>query len=881
MSKERNKTAEWKRLQEDEKREKNWKRWGPYLPARQWATVREDYSEGGQSWTSFDYETSRHRVYRWGEDGLLGWCDRQCRVAVAPALWNGNDDHLKERLFGLTSPEGNHGEDVKEVYYYLDATPTHSFCRARYRYPHQAFPYQELREVNRERDKSDDEYEITDTGVLDDGAFFDLDVEYAKDGPDTTLVRYTVINRGTQQADISLLSQIWYRNVWKWGREGEDYGPKPSLRAVDAQCMELQHHELGQLYFSWREWTEESLYTDNETDQATLYGVPNETPWVKNAFHRYLVEGDTKAVNPDREGTKAGLLYRMTLGPGESKTFDFLLSDRAPSGPNQSFKTFDGVMKNRKREAQEYFDALNPGLGTEETRIWYQAYVGLLWSKQFYFYAVEPWLEGDPTQPRPPAPEDRGRNLAWAGNLYNRDVILMPDTWEYPWYAAWDLAFHAYPLAAVDPEFAKEQLLLMLREWYMHPNGQLPAYEFNFSDVNPPVHAWSCLRVYRATGAEDRAFLERAFHKLLLNFTWWVNRTDADGDNVFNGGFLGLDNIGAFDRSSFPKQIGELKQSDATAWMGFFGLRMLQIALELATVNDAYEDIASKFFEHFVAISESVNSDCGHGLWDDKDNFYYDFVIPHNQDPVPMRIRSLVGLLPLIAVEILNKEQLEEMPGFRHRMNWFLEEQPTIGRHFQHSPDGTTLLLALCPESRMRSLLERMLDEEEFLSPFGIRSLSKIHQDHPFSVEYGGQTFTVDYEPGESRSGMFGGNSNWRGPIWFPINYLLIDALKRYHAFYQDRFKVEFPTGSGRELNLLEVARQLEGRLVSLFKRGPDGQVAAMPDLCQKEPTELWNEELLFHEYFHAETGKGLGASHQTGWTALVARCLEDLATRE
>ena len=871
------KTAEGKRLAEDESRAKNWKRWGTYLPERQWATVREDYSEGGDSWGSFDYEASRSRVYRWGEDGLLGWCDRQCRIAVAPALWNGQDDHIKERLFGLTGPEGNHGEDVKEVYYYLDATPTHSYCRARYRYPHAAFPYDELRQVNGDRGRNDDEFEITDTDLFDDAAFFDLDVIYAKKDPDTTLIRYTVTNHGRNAAPLCLLSQIWYRNVWKWGREGEDYGPKPELEDLGHQVLGLQHHELNKLFFTWRQASDEVLCTENESDLQTLYGARNETPWVKNAFHKYLVEGLESAVHPGRQGTKAAVLYRMTLQAGETRDFDFVLTDAEKLTANP-FADFDKTLKKRAAEADEFYAALNPGLSLEDTAIWRQAYAGLLWSKQFYFYAVQAWLDGDPTQPPPPPPETRGRNLNWAGNLYNRDVILMPDTWEYPWYAAWDLAFHAYPMATLDPHFAKEQLLLMLREWYMHPNGQLPAYEFNFSDVNPPVHAWACLRVYRSTGGTDRNFLERAFHKLLLNFTWWVNRTDADGDNVFTGGFLGLDNIGAFDRSRFPKSIGELKQSDATAWMGFFGLRMLQIAFELAAENDAYQDIASKFFEHFVAICDSVNSDCGNGLWYAKDRFYYDFVVPRGGGPhIPMRVRSLVGLLPMIAVEILDKDELEKMKGFHQRMKWFLNEDPLLHRHFQHSPDGEKVLLSLVPESRFRSLLETMFDENEFLSPFGIRSLSRVHEDHPFSIEYEGQTFRVEYDPGESRSPLFGGNSNWRGPIWFPVNYLLLDALKRYYAFYGDAFKVELPTRSGNWVTLLEAARNLEDRLVGLFRKDKHGRIAAVPNTSVKEPRHLWDEGKLFHEYFHAETGKGLGSCHQTGWTALVTRCLEDM----
>lgn len=868
-------TAEHRRLAEDAARDKNWKRWGPYLPARQWATVREDYSKGGHSWHSFDYEAACSRVYRWGEDGLLGFCDRQCRIAVAPALWNGQDSHLKERLFGLTGPQGNHGEDVKEIYYFLDATPTHSYCKARYRYPQRAFPYDELVQVNQGRSLQQDEYEIYHTNAFDQNAFFDLDVEYAKSSPNGILIRYTIHNRAAHPAPVWLLAQAWYRNVWKWGRQGEDYGPEPAIEDLHGPSMGLTHPVLGEILFCWREPTDEVLFTNNETDTQLLYGSPNKTPWVKNAFHRYVVEGETGAVNPDRQGTKAGLLYHRTLQAGESFQWDFYLGCKSEI-PQEPFAEFDRTLQTRRNEADEFYRTLDPGLPSEDKKIWRQAYAGLIWSKQFYHYAVNPWLEGDPTQPPPPDPEYRGRNQDWSEHLYNRDVILMPDTWEYPWYAAWDLAFHAYPLAKVDPEYAKEQLLLMLREWYMHPNGQIPAYEFNFSDVNPPVHAWACLRVYRSTGANDRAFLERAFHKLLLNFTWWVNRTDSDGDNVFSGGFLGLDNIGVFDRSRFPKEMGELKQADATAWMGFFGLRMLQMALELSQQNEAYEDIASKFFEHFVSITASVNSDCGKGLWCAEDEFYYDFLRLKDGRNIPLKVRSLVGLLPIIAVEILHQDKLHDASGFKKRMEWFLNERPGLRQHLTWSPDGCKVLLSICPRHRLKALLKRMLHSEEFLSPYGIRSMSKAHHQNPFVLNLAGQTFAVSYEPGESQTGMFGGNSNWRGPIWFPINYLLIDALKRYHAFFGDDLKMPFPTDGGPSMNLLEIARELEQRLVSLFQNRVGG-IPAMEELSHKEPAELWSEHLLFHEYFHAETGKGLGACHQTGWTALVTRCLEDL----
>lgn len=860
---------------EDQGERRDWRKWGTYLPLRQWGTVREDYSKDGESWDYLDYDSSRSRVYRWGEDGLFGWCDSECRVVLAPALWNGQDDHLKEKLFGLTGPQGNHGEDVKEIYYFLDATPTHSYAKARYRYPLRAFPYQKLLQRNSKRGLEDREYEIEDTGIFSDDAFVDVDIEYAKATPDVTLVRYTVSNRGRETATLSLLAQIFFRNVWKWGRQGAGYGPEPEMKGEGDRRFRFRHEDLGSFDFICREEPAELLFTDNEDDSRPVAGG-KKARWTKDAFHRYLVKGDRAAINPEPRGTKGAALYQLKVEAGQSRHLDFIL---APSEHlnGEPFADFDTILRSRREEADEFYDDIDPGLAKADLPVWRQACAGLLWSKQFYNYAVGEWFEGDPNLPAP-REKDRTRNQEWKRHLYNRDILLVPDRWEYPWYAAWDVAFHAYPMALLDPEFAKEQLLLMLRERYMHPSGQLPSFEFDFSEVNPPVHAWACLRVFQGTGSDDLTFLERAFHKLLINFTWWVNRTDDRGDNVFSGGFLGMDNIGVFDRSSFPEELGELKQADATAWMGFFALGMMRMALHLAEKNCVYEDIASKFFEHFVTISLAVNSDAGKGLWDEEDRFFYDFIEPEEGDPVIVRVRSLVGLLPLIAMEIVELEQLERFPGFRQRMEWFLDQMPVIDKNLHTSKRDGRLMLSLVPEDRLRALIERMLDEQEFLSPFGIRSLSKAHLQHPYTLEHKGERFTVAYEPGEARSEMFGGNSNWRGPVWFPINFLLIDALKCYHAFYGERFQVEMPTGSGREINLLEVAGELQERLVSLFRPGPDGAAPCYPASRARGAGQGAEEGLFFHEYFHGETGEGLGACHQTGWTALVARCLGDLA---
>jgi len=874
--------AELARLAEDERRAKNWKRWGPYLSERQWGTVREDYSADGACWDYFPHDHARSRAYRWGEDGLLGICDRECRMCFALALWNGRDPILKERLFGLTNQEGNHGEDVKECYYYLDSTPTHSYMKALYKYPQAAFPYAWLVAENRRRGRAQPEFELEDTGIFDQQRYFDVFVEYAKAAPDDLAVRITAVNRGPDRAPIVLLPTLWFRNTWSWGREGEGYWPKGTIRRVGDACLSAEHAALG-TYRLEAPGGAEFLFTGNETNMERLFGVKSATPYVKDAFHNYLIEGREDAVNPQGEGSKAAALYRRDLDPGESATIYLRL---AADNAVPSLDT-DQVFTAREAEAGEFY-ALWLGKGHDENsrRIARQAYAGLLWTKQFFHYGVAQWLEGDPAQPTPPAGREIGRNRDWK-HLYNRDVISVPDNWEYPWYAAWDLAFHMIPFARLDPHYAKEQLVLMLREWYMHPNGQIPAYEFAFGDVNPPVHAWACWRVYKMTGprgGRDRVFLGRVFQKLLINFTWWVNRKDIEGQNIFSGGFLGLDNIGVFDRSRpLPGNV-KLEQADATAWMAFYCLTMLSMALELAREDPEYEDVASKFFEHFVAIASAMNSLGGNGLWDETDGFYYD-QLRLDHTTLPLRVRSAVGLMPLVAVEVLDYEVIARLPGFRKRMDWFLENRKDLCDQISYMEQDDNnghvhRLLAIPSLGRMLRVLRYMLDENEFLSPYGIRSLSKFHQQHPYRLQTDGAEQRVDYEPAESACGVFGGNSNWRGPVWFPVNYLWLEALERYHHFYGDHLRVECPTGSGRMMNLKEVAEEIMSRLAGIFLPGKDGRAAWQSDVRYAQDPH-WRDLVLFYEFFHGDNGRGLGASHQTGWTALVVRCLEDMAKRK
>ncbi len=881
--------AEANRLADDERRGANWKRWGPYLSERQWGTVREDYSADGTVWNYFPHDHARSRVYRWGEDGLLGISDRQCRLCFALALWNGRDPILKERLFGLTGPEGNHGEDVKECYYYLDSTPTHSYLKALYKYPQRAFPYEDLLRENARRGKADPEYELVDTGAFEDDRYFDVQAEYAKASPEDILIRLTVSNRGPEEAPLHLLPTLWFRNTWSWGRESEGYSAeRPAIERAGLTAVHAVHAALGEYRLDVEpagDAPAELLFTENETNLARLYGAANPIPWVKDAFHRRVIDGDSEAVNPAGVGTKVAAWYRLIVPARSTITVRLRLRRVEDSLPAAFGPGFEQIFERRVQEADEFYAARLPRRVTgEERNVLRQGYAGLLWSKQFYHYVVRDWLPGDPSQPPPPAGRIEGRNAEWT-HLFNRDVISMPDKWEYPWFAAWDLAFHMVPFARIDPHFAKEQLLLFLREWYMHPNGQIPAYEFAFSDVNPPVHAWAVWRVYKLTGPRgkrDRLFLERAFQKLLLNFTWWVNRKDPEGRNLFAGGFLGLDNIGVFDRSRPLPTGGHLEQADGTAWMAFYCNTMLSIALELASEDPAYEDIASKFFEHFIGIADAINTLGGSGLWSEDDGFYYDQLHVDGRH-IPLSVRSLVGVIPLIAVEVLDESTIEHLPGFRRRMQWFLDNRPDLARHIacmlpKAGERGVHRLLSIPSRARLERVLRYLLDETEFLSPHGIRSVSRIHAERPYVFDAGGATYTVDYVPGESATGLFGGNSNWRGPIWFPINYLVLEALERYFHFYGDDVTVECPVGSGCRLTLREVAQELARRLGGLFLPGPDGHRPCHGDDPRYASDPHWKDLVLFHEYFHGDTGRGVGASHQTGWTALVLRAIEDIA---
>jgi Mannosylglycerate hydrolase MGH1-like glycoside hydrolase domain len=874
--------AESTRLTEDAERLKNWTRWGPYLSERQWGTVREDYSEYGNCWEYFPHDHARSRAYRWGEDGLLGISDREGRLCFGIGLWNGRDPILKERLFGLTGPEGNHGEDVKELYYFLDSTPTHSYMKALYKYPHAVFPYGELVGENARRGPTDPEYELLDTGVFDEDRYFDVFAEYAKAGPDDILIRLTIANRGPAAAQVDVLPTLWYRNTWSWGRTGEGYWPKPRIERTAPGTALCEHASLGRFVFA-AEGAPDLLFTDNETNTERLFGSPNESPWVKDAFHEYIVRGRREAVNPESVGTRVAAHYHLSIPAGEQVVLRLRLVAESAATATPFGRAFDETHAARILEADEFYDELMPvGGSSDERNVIRQAYAGLLWSKQFFHYIVKHWLEGDPAQPVPPRERWEGRNHDWP-HLYNRDVLSMPDAWEYPWYAAWDLAFHMIPFARLDADFAKKQLILFLREWYMHPNGQIPAYEFAFGDVNPPVHAWACWRVYKMTGPRgnrDRAFLERVFHKLLLNFTWWVNRKDFDGNNLFAGGFLGLDNIGVFDRSQPLPTGGHLEQADGTAWMAFYCATMLSMALELAAGDAVYEDVASKFFEHFIAIADAMNTLGGSGLWDEIDGFYYDLL--HVDDHhMPLRLRSLVGVIPLLACENLDDDTIRSLPNFSKRMNWFLENRPELSRQISYmKKDGTDdehhRLLAIPSKERLERVLRYVLDENEFLSPHGLRSVSKYHEANPYAIEADGVRWTVMYEPGESTTRLFGGNSNWRGPVWFPINFLFIEALERYHHFYGDTLLVEFPTGSGNRVDLQTVAHSLSERLSSLFLPGPDGHRPCHGNEARYAVGADWHDLLLFNEYFHGDTGRGLGASHQTGWTALAVKFMEN-----
>jgi hypothetical protein len=837
-----------------------WKRWGPYVSERAWGTVREDYSATGEAWEAFSHDQARSRAYRWSEDGLAAVCDDAQTLCLGFAFWNGRDPILKERVFGLTGNEGNHGEDAKEYWWYLDSTPTHSFMRWRWLYPQAEFPYADLVAENRRRGRLDPEYELLDTGVLDDDRYFDVEVTYAKAAPDDLCVIVSVRNAGPDEATIDVLPTLWFRNTWSWGLDDR----KPTITAKDGRLV-AEHWALGRMTLVGA-GSPVPLCCENESNAERLWGVPGSTPFPKDGIGDHLIHG-APTVNRDGTGTKAALHYRLTIGGGATTELRLRL---APEGGTLG-GPFTKVVNQRRAEADEFYAALTPaGAGPDEGSVLRQALAGMLWGKQFFHYDVDRWLEGDPAGPPPPGGRTAGRNAAWR-HLNNHDVISMPDPWEYPWYAAWDLAFHAVALAHVDAGFAKEQLLLMCREWYMHPNGQLPAYEWAFGDVNPPVHAWAALKVFELDGSSDYDFLERIFHKLLLNFTWWVNRKDAEGNNVFEGGFLGLDNIGPLDRSATLPVDGVLEQSDGTAWMGMYCLNLLEIAVVLASHDDTYEDLATKFFEHFAYIATAVHQ---RGLWDEADGFYYDVLRTADGTRHPLRVRSMVGLLPLCATTTLGEATLARLPEFAARVRWFVEHKPEFAGNVAHrfTRDGSEgRLLAMVDPDRLRRLLTTMLDEAEFLSPHGLRALSAGHRHRPFSIDLAGMTASVDYEPGESTTGLFGGNSNWRGPIWFPVNYLVIEALCRYARYFGDAFTVECPIGSGVQRSLGPVADELARRLVSIFLDDEHGRRPVFGGYEKFQTDPALHGLIPFHEYFHGDTGMGLGASHQTGWTGLVA----------
>jgi hypothetical protein len=919
-------TAEERRLEEGRRRQAHWKRWGPYVSDRAWGTVREDYSAYGTAWDYLPHDHARSRAYRWNEDGLAGISDRHQELCLAVALWNGRDPILKERLFGLTGSEGNHGEDVKEYYFHLDSTPTHSFMRMLYKYPQRAFPYGDLVDENRRRDRSAPEYELIDTGAFDEDRYFDVFVEYAKVDAEDLLMRVTVCNRGPETAPVHVLPTIWFRNTWAWNGESRHGLLRARAASNGSAVLEADTIRYGHrwIYF---DGAPDLLFTENETNTRRLFGSDNGMPYVKDGINDYVVHGNRAAVNPRQLGTKAAAHYVVDVPAGASISFRIRLSPlgpdslgashgptdasapashpRRPTAPRRTlddaavaiaewpalaqpaspFGEFDAVFAQRQLEADEFYAEVIPQSLSEDARaVMRQSLAGMLWSKQFYHYVVRDWLQGDARQPAPPSEREHGRNHQWR-HLHNADVISMPDKWEYPWYAAWDLAFHCLPLALVDSDFAKEQLLLMLREWYMHPNGQLPAYEWAFGDVNPPVHAWAAWRVYKIEkkrrGVGDRVFLERVFQKLLLNFTWWVNRKDAEGSTVFEGGFLGLDNIGVFDRSAPLPTGGHIEQSDGTSWMAMYSLNLLAMAMELARENPAYEDVASKFWEHFLYIGHAIGHQGKHkklDLWDDEDGFFYDTLHRPDGARFPMKVRSMVGLIPLYAVETLEPELLERLPDFRKRLDWFVanREDLTDNVACMKTPGrGERRLLSVVTADRLQRVLAYMLDENEFLSPYGIRAISRHHREHPYVLTLDGREHRVDYEPGESSTGLFGGNSNWRGPIWFPVNYLLVESLQKFHHYFGDDLKVECPTGSGQMMTLGEVAAEISRRLSRIFLRDDEGRRPVFGDVARFQQDPHWRDYVPFHEYFHGDTGRGVGASHQTGWTGLVAKLLQ------
>ena len=876
-------TREGVRLVMNQQQIGHWNRWGPFLSERAWGTVREDYSANGDAWNYLPHDHARSRAYRWNEDGLAGICDRHQYLCFALALWNGCDSILKERLFGLNGSEGNHGEDVKEYYFYLDNTPTHSYMEYLYKYPQAEFPYAQLLEENQSRDKYQMEYELVDTGIFDQNRYFDVVVEYAKVEPEDLLIRIHIINRGPKAAPIHLLPTLWFRNTWSWGRDPR----RPSITSLPAghgklKALIAKHWQLGD-YILYCDGADELLFTENETNAERLYGVPPPAPYVKDAFHDFVVNGRHEAVNPFAIGTKAAAHYTRTVNAGETVTYDLRLSYLIDGHPHEApFADFDAILKLRQEEADEFYNVVLPErLSVDAKLVARQAFAGLLWSKQYYHYVVTDWLEGDPPEPVPPPQRKEGRNHDWT-HLFTRDVISMPDKWEFPWFASWDLGFHCIALAHVDPQFSKEQIILMLREWTMHPNGQIPAYEWDFNAVNPPILSLAAMSVFETdrqrAGVADYAFVERVFQKMLLNFTWWVNRKDPLGKNIFQGGFLGMDNISAFDRDKLPPGY-LLGQADGSSWMAAFAKSMLSTALLLASQNPAYEDVASKFWEHYIYIANAVNSqhDSRKSLWDEEDGFFYDSVFSKENEEFPVRARTMVGFVPIFGASTVPADTFDQYPDFQRRRQWFIHHRPDLVESVEPMVlpgPNNNLMLGLVRPDQLRRMLGYMLDENEFFSLYGIRSVSRYHQDHPLVFNLGGQEYRLDYEPGESTTSLYGGNSNWRGPIWIPVNFLILFSLRQYHLYYGEKFQVECPTGSGKMKNLGQVANELAERLANIFLRDKEGNrpVFGSCQLFNRDPH--WRDLIPFHEYFHGDTGRGCGASHQTGWTGLIAEIL-------
>lgn len=869
-------TEEKKRLIEDRDRIKNWRKFGPYLSERQWGTVREDYSADGDAWSYVTHDQARSKAYRWGEEGIAGISDRHQLLNFSVALWNNHDPILKERMFGLTGKEGNHGEDCKEHYYYLDSTPTHSYMKMLYKYPQREFPYQKLVDENRRRNRTQPEYDLIDTGIFDDDRYFDVFVEYAKVTTDDLLIRISVYNRGSAAAQLHVIPQLWFRNTWAWGY----HSYQPQMFRDSKGTIKIDHEQLGN-YYLFAHGDPEILFCENETNTGRLYGHPRSGTF-KDGINDYIVSGKKEAVNKAPRGTKGALHYSPSLQPGECQVIKLRLTDVYKTNP---FQNYDELFALRSDECDAFYQVIHQKVKTDdEKNIQRQALAGMLWSKQYYYYDVDQWLKGDPAQPPPPAERHTIRNFEWR-HLNNADIISMPDKWEYPWYAAWDLAFHMIPFSMVDPEFAKQQLILLTKEWYMHPNGQLPAYEWSFSDVNPPVHGWACWRVYKIDeklndGVGDRKFLEEVFHKLLLNFTWWINRKDYEGKNVFQGGFLGMDNIGVFDRSKQLPEGGHIEQSDGTSWMAMFTLNMLRISLELARENPVYQSLATKFFEHFLYIAGAMANIGGESinLWDEEDEFFYDVLQTRDHVRRRIKLRSMVGLIPLFAVEVLEEEIFANNPEFTRRLSWFMKNRPDLANlisRWQVKGRGERHLLSLLRGHRMKALLKRMLDPDEFLSEYGIRAMSKIYEKEPFIFHADGIDFSVKYTPAEAETTLFGGNSNWRGPVWFPVNYLIIESLQRFHHYYGSDFKVEHPTGSGNMLTLKEIAADLSDRLISIFRKRADGRRAVFGRYEKMQKDKHFTDYIWFFEYFHGDNGRGVGATHQTGWTGLVAKLIQ------